>query len=135
MDAIEATGMASKYYTQDTISPIFLPANISQLKTLLKGLYYESRMNRDPFAMTLAIDIWSQLSEYAKERIKKYYGRPDKNFNEFLSLVDSKSEDIFISYREEADYADDMAESENFMYLLGYIEKHRYSCSIYFSSS
>lgn len=132
VDAIEATGMASKYYTQDTISPIFLPANISQLKTLLKGLYYESRMNRDPFAMTLAIDIWSQLSEYAKERIKKYYGRPDKNFNEFLSLVDSKSEDIFISYREEADYADDMAESENFMYILGYIEKHRYSCSIYF---
>ena len=132
VDAIEATGMASKYYTQDTISPIFLPANISQLKTLLKGLYYESRMNRDPFAMTLAIDIWSQLSEYAKERIKKYYGRPDKNFNEFLCLVDSKSEDIFISYREEADYADDMAESENFMYILGYIEKHRYSCSIYF---
>ena len=79
-------------------------------------------MNRDPFAMTLAIDIWSQLSEYAKERIKKYYGRPDKNFNEFLCLVDSKSEDIFISYREEADYADDMAESENFMYILGYIE-------------
>lgn len=132
VDAIEVTGMASKYYTQDTISPIFLPANISQLKTLLKGLYYESRMNRDPFAMTLAIDIWSQLSEYAKERIKKYYGRPDRNFNEFLNLVDSKSQDIFISYREESAYADDMAESENFMYILGYIEKHGYRCSIYF---
>ena len=25
-----------------------------------------------------------------------------------------------------------MAESENFMYILGYIEKHSYTCSIYF---
>ena len=132
VDAIEVTGMASKYYTHDTISPVFLPTNISQLKTLLKGLYYESRMNRDPFAMTLAIDIWSQLSEYAKERIKKYYGQPDRHFNEFLNLVDSKSQDIFISYREESAYADDMAASENFMNILGYIEKHGYSCSIYF---
>lgn len=132
VNAIESAGMASKFYTEDTISPIFLPANITQLKTLLKGLYHESRVNEDPFAKPLAIDIWSQLSEYAKERIKKYYGRPDEKFNEFLTLVDSNCHDIFVFYRKESDYADDMKESKNRTDQLGYIEKAGYSCSIYF---
>lgn len=124
-------GTQRKYYTNDTISPVFIPANITQVKTLLKGLYHESRQKKDPFAMTLAIDIWSQLSPYARARVRKIYGTPDKNFNDFLNSVEKKSKDIFIYYRDEADYSEDILDADN-EYILGYVEKHGLNCTILF---
>lgn len=131
VDSSGEEGKQRKYYTHDTISPIFLPANISQTRALLKGLYYSSRQNKDPFAMTLAVDIWSQLSDYAKDRIRRYYGSADKKFADFLKLVDTKSKSIFVYYKEESAYADDILEADN-EYILGFVEKHGYRCSIWF---
>lgn len=54
-----------------TVHPFLLTCNLTQVITILKGL---KKMSEIPgfeiYAMTSAIDIWNQLSDYAKNRIK-----------------------------------------------------------------
>ena len=72
------------YRTENTLHPIVLLENIMQAGTLLKGmekLYYDEE---NEVSTGIAIDIWSQLSDYGKERIKRYYFAEDPGFLEIL---------------------------------------------------
>ena len=72
------------YRTENTLHPIVLLENIMQAGTLLKGmekLYYDEE---NEVSTGIAIDIWSQLSDYGKERIKRYYFAEDPGFLKIL---------------------------------------------------
>lgn len=57
-----------------TVHPLFLTPNLTQVIVMLKGL---RKMSEDPlyenYAMTAAADIWEQLSDYAKGRIRTVF--------------------------------------------------------------
>ena len=87
------------YYTPNTIHPIVLQENLMQVGALLKALcnsYYnvqrESRLD-----LLIAIDIWSQLSDYAKERMKTVYTIGDEDFKEFIEILDDECPDDYAS--------------------------------------
>lgn len=58
-------------YFQSTAHPLFLTPNLTQVLVTLKGL---KKMSEDPiyseYAYLMATDIWEQLSDYAKDRIR-----------------------------------------------------------------
>lgn len=83
-----------KYYrTLNTLHPIVLQENLMQVGTLLQALcrnYYDYESN---ISTTIAIDIWSQLSEYAKMRIEKYYCFDDQDMADFIELLKDECPD------------------------------------------
>lgn len=92
-----------KYYrTLNTLHPIVLQENLMQIGTLLQALsrnYYEydSRIS-----IMIGIDIWCQLSEYAKVRIEKYYCIGDQDMAGFIEILkDECPDDHACGYRTE----------------------------------
>lgn len=69
---VERSGVLRNREMKNTIHPIFLSANLTQVVILLRGLELEAR---DPayreYAERLARNIWNELSDYARARIKK----------------------------------------------------------------
>lgn len=57
-----------------TVHPLFITMNLTQVIVMLKGL---QKMSEDPlyenYAMTAAQDIWEQLSDYARGRIRTVF--------------------------------------------------------------
>ncbi len=87
------------YRTVNTLHPIVLLENIMQAGTLLKGmekLYYDEE---NEVSTGIAIDIWSQLSDYGKERIKRYYFAEDPGFLEILE--DETPDDHAVTFHTE----------------------------------
>lgn len=80
-----------RYYTPNTLSPVVLQLNLMQVETLLKSfqLNYDSGNN---IPLDLAVDVWGQLSDYAKDRIRKVFSQKDPDLDEFLKLVDAESQ-------------------------------------------
>ncbi|MBR3640967.1 MAG: hypothetical protein IKN53_02935 [Oscillibacter sp.] len=58
-----------------TAHPLFLTENLTQVLVLLEGLHH---MAENPlytrYAETTAADVWAQLSDYAKDRVKRVLG-------------------------------------------------------------
>lgn len=67
----ESSRSSGKLLFSSTAHPFFLTENLTQVIVILKGL---RRMADDPlyseYAVTAAADIWQQLSDYAKKRIR-----------------------------------------------------------------
>lgn len=80
------------YFTPNTLSPVVLQLNLMQVETLLKSLQlnYDSLGNNIP--LDLAVDTWGQLSDYAKNRIRKVFCHRDPELAEFLRIVDDESQ-------------------------------------------
>lgn len=78
-----------KYYTTNTMSPLVFQMNIMQVETLMKSLQLNYSEGND-IPLDLAIDTWSQLSEYARNRIRKIFGERDAQLSEFLDEVEEK---------------------------------------------
>lgn len=77
-----------KYYTTNTMSPLVFQMNIMQVETLMKSLQLNySEGNAIP--LDLAIDTWSQLSEYARNRIREVFGERDDQLSKFLDEVEA----------------------------------------------
>lgn len=95
------------FYTPNTIHPIVLQENLMQVGTLLQSLcrnYYDFESS---ISIVIATDIWSQLSEYAKEKIKNIYTVQDQDFQEFVEILDDECPDDYASsYRTEREIAD-----------------------------
>ena len=83
-----------KYYrTVNTLHPIVLQENLMQVGTLLQSLsrnYYE---HENDISRIIAIDVWSQLSEYAKVRIEKYYCVGDPDMADFIEILKDECPD------------------------------------------
>ena len=64
-----------RYYTENTLNPIILQANVMQTGTLLEALgylYYQAPLEAS-IALGLGVDIWNQLSEYCQDRLRTHY--------------------------------------------------------------
>ena len=76
-----------KYYTRNTMSPVVFQMNIMQVETLMKSfqLNYDTGNN---IPLDMAIDTWSQLSDYARQRIRDVFCQRDQELSDFLDLVE-----------------------------------------------
>lgn len=86
---------------KNTIHPIFLSANLTQVVVLLRGLEMQAR---DPayreYAERLARNIWNELSDYARTRIK-YVSRMLNLNTAWFEMLDEKG--LFNLYSSEED--------------------------------
>ncbi len=82
--------IVSKFVTENSLNPVALQLNVSQVGSLLKGmqlLYYDevSFNSRD-----IAINIWSQLTCHCKERLKTHYHPDDRDFHDFIKDIEEE---------------------------------------------
>lgn len=77
---IRKDGRKRYTYTPDTLHPIVMQLNITQVAYLLKslGIAYDSHCYGNDLSADLAYGIWSQLSPYAKKRIREAYVSEDR---------------------------------------------------------
>lgn len=81
-----------RFYTPDTLSPIILQLNVMQVGSLLQSLcrnYYSD--NGGVIPSELALNVWCQLTEYVKERIRSVFAERDFEFAGFLDILDDES--------------------------------------------
>jgi hypothetical protein len=73
--ADQDNGHKKYVYTPDTLHPLVLQMNITQVAFLLKslGIAYFSGACGHELSLDLAYGVWSQLSEYGKARIRKAF--------------------------------------------------------------
>lgn len=78
-----------KYFAKNTMSPLVFQMNIMQVETLMKSLQLNYDSGND-IPMDLAVDTWGQLSDYARNRIRKVFGERDPGLMEFLDEVENR---------------------------------------------
>lgn len=81
-----------------TVHPIFLTLNITQVMSMLKGLKImaEDRAFR-AYALSTARNIWSQLSDYAKDRILYVSDELLGEDTDWYKELENSSQDLFFS--------------------------------------
>lgn len=98
------------FSAKSTVNPLFLQLNVAQVYVLLVGLsksYWENEKN---MAIGIGMEIWSQLSEYTKERIEKVYLTEesdlyDNELKEFINTINEEISDATLhTYLTESDY-------------------------------
>lgn len=67
---IEFNDVNHKYSILDTVHPLFLTASVRQVWAVLEGLYMVEQGNHKQYAFDMACNIWAQLSDYCKNKIK-----------------------------------------------------------------
>ena len=95
-----------RYYTPNTMNPLILQLNTTQVAALLQSFYYSNKEG-NIIPMDLAIDVWCQLSDYTKDRIKVIFCKNDSAFAEFIEDVDSESQSLDYRFMTEAEMLDD----------------------------
>ena len=78
---------AKRFYTPNSVHPLVLQENIMQLATLLKSLCHQYYDYEDVIGLLIAVDIWSQLSEYARKKIVDHFAFDDQDFQMFIDLL------------------------------------------------
>lgn len=69
---IPYTRRNSRFYFESTAHPLFLMPNLTQVITILEGLGKQAQLKDfSKFALLTAVNIWSELSDYARERINR----------------------------------------------------------------
>lgn len=82
---VDTDKYGKKYYQMpSTLHPLVLQPNVMQVGVLLKSLC-ESYNTTSFISYDIALDIWAQLSDYAKDRIQLIFGQHDKCLQEFLT--------------------------------------------------
>ncbi len=109
------------YYTPNSIHPIVLQENVMQVYTLLKALYnYYDSDSQSNIGLIIALDIWSQLSDYAKERMQDL-ARRDDSLQELIYLLEGTDcpDDHICTFLTEKDMAEaeELSVDEFLMYL------------------
>ena len=92
------------YYTPNTIHPIILQENLMQVGALLTALFHNYNDYESSISSLIAIDVWSQLSDYAKRRIKLHYALNNKDFEDFIEMLEQECpDDHACNFRTERD--------------------------------
>ncbi len=82
-----------RFYTPESLHPIALQMNVSQVGILLKGLQLANNADISDNSMDMAMDIWTQLSSYCQQRLMNRFRPQDEELHDFLNLVDEVSRD------------------------------------------
>lgn len=116
-----------RFYSPDTLSPIALQLNVSQTAILLRGLQesYDSEISNTSW--NIALNIWTQLSDYIKDRIMNNTFLDKKEFHDFLRLLseEENSDRLYLAEKE-------MFENETVETKLGMAFKSMMRCNIEF---
>jgi len=113
------------YCTPNSLHPVFLQMNVMQAGTLLASL--ESTYHNDEWdiSLGLALDLWCQLTEYGRERVKIAFPGCNEFWEELDDLMDGqKRTPSFVTERQLA--AGNISNRE----LLRYISKNGCACNI-----
>lgn len=108
-----------RYYTPNTMNPLVLQLNTIQAATLLQSLHYNNQKG-NYIPLDLAIDIWCQLSDYTKSRIREIFCRNDPDFSEFLDWVQSESESSSHHFMSESEILQERDTSKGEMLLIAH---------------
>ena len=117
-----------KYYTPETLNPVALQMNVTQVGIVLKGLQLANDMDVSDNSMDLAINVWTQLSPYCQKRLKDYYHPDDETFHSFIELVDATSNDEGNDHYFKTEI--EMFESESVRNQINMAHKGSRSCNI-----
>ncbi|MBO4331293.1 MAG: hypothetical protein J5827_04380 [Oscillospiraceae bacterium] len=79
------------YHTEDRLHPLVLQLNTMQLGHLLTALGRADDDEGDIVCLDLAVDVWSQLSEKGRERIREIYGARERGLSAFLDDIEGES--------------------------------------------
>ncbi len=104
-DGITILGQNLKIHRQDvidrnaglnTVHPLFLAANLTQIVVLLRGLEQQAQ---DPayheYAVRLAANIWSELSDYGRSRIMTVSEQLNLNIEWFDMLEEKRNQGLY----------------------------------------
>ena len=84
-----------------TVHPLFLTLNLTQVIVMLKGL---QKMSEDPlyenYAMTAAQDIWEQLSDYARGRIRTVFSEILPEDLSWYENLEKPDKDLFYTEKQ-----------------------------------
>lgn len=76
-----------KYYTPDTVHLVAFQWNVMQVGSALVA-FYQAMSQGQYICQYIATDLWTQLSEYGKTRIRDTFGKSDAEFLRFLEELD-----------------------------------------------
>ena len=81
------------YRMADRLHPLVLQLNTIQTAHLLMALQSQNDANKDIVCYETALDVWCQLSEEGKERIREVYCTRSRVFRKFIEDIDSECEE------------------------------------------
>lgn len=80
-----------RFRTINTMHPIVLQENLMQIATLLMSLSDSYNKDNNEIAFGIALDIWYQLSEYARSKMRGCFAVRNNEFRTFLDCLDYAS--------------------------------------------
>lgn len=101
VDPNEHRAKHKRFRTVNTVHPLVLQENIMQLASLLKALAHQYFDQEDDLGRIIAVDIWSQMSEYARQKIISYYAFDDETLSDLIFEIDNPCPDNHGVYRTE----------------------------------
>ena len=115
-----------KYKTKESLSPVALQMSVWQVGILLKGMQLAYDAEVSYHSMTIAINVWSQLSAHCRTRLKENYHPEDEDFHVFLQAVeDAENGKPFMTEKEMFD-----TEDASIMNQLNLVHKGERLCNI-----
>ena len=79
-----------RYRTINTIHPIVLQENIMQVGTLIQSLARNYAEYNNDTSYIVGLEIWSQISEFGKNRIREVFAPGDQNLKVFIEYLDDE---------------------------------------------
>ena len=86
-----------RYKTVNTVHPVILQENVMQVGTLIQSLARNYIEYENDTSYFVGLDIWSQLTDYAKERIRMFFTAGDPAVEEFITILEDDSSDERVS--------------------------------------
>lgn len=82
-----------RFRSRNTVHPLVLQENITELATILKALCRQFFDCEDDKCLLIALDIWYQMSDYAQQKIKLYFAFNNPDLSAFIDLLEDDCPD------------------------------------------
>ena len=82
-----------RYYTPNTMHPIVLQENVLQAGTLIQSLARNYTEHTNDISYIVGMEIWGQLSEYGRDRIRSVFSLEDPAVAQFIEILDDDCPD------------------------------------------
>lgn len=126
-----------RFYTPNTLHPIILQENLMEVGTLLQALSRNFYERESEISRRIAMNIWYQLSDYARERITRFVAKGDPDLTDMIRDLEDDTPDqhLAANYSTEREMLDEMElegalsseERELFMIKRGYPGRQSHS--------
>ena len=112
-----------RYRIVNTLHPIVLQENLMQAGTLIQALARNYKVYGNDISYVIGLDIWSQLTKYARAKIRAVYSYGDSDVKGFIEILeeDYPGADMACAYLPERDMLNSFSVSNKEK--LGYLAK------------